>query len=74
MVHRPQHVPVFHGRTRVVAYVIVTALGSGITHYNQVTNLAQLRGITSLDFVDYDDYDEFSSKQAIFKASPTCKR
>ena len=39
---------VFHGRTIKVADKILSALGQSITRYNQVTNLAQLGGITSL--------------------------
>ena len=40
---------VLHGRTIQVADKILEALGPSITRYNQVTNLAQLSGITSLN-------------------------
>ena len=41
---------VLHGRTRQVADSIISALGSEVTQYNQVTNLAQLNSITNLSF------------------------
>ena len=53
---------VLHGRTVEVADKILRNLGPSITQYNQVTNLNQLSGITSLSL--YSIRSTFTSLQA----------
>ena len=62
---------VLHGRTTQVANAILYNL-PGITRYNQVTNLAQLSGITSIDlfqrelyFLQAGDFEGLSNLQAL---------
>ena len=56
------HDSVLHGRTIKVADEILYKLGPSITQYNQVTNLAQLSGITYLSL--YSTRGTFTSLQA----------
>ena len=77
---------VLHGRTTAAADEILSELGPSITQYNQVTDLAQLSGITSLSFGGVRRWSQWDRgyypimpaitlpcEPATFKASPICK-